>query len=447
MRMRLADALRIQTVTTVAFIGAGGKSSAIRTLVNELQSEIPVVVTTTTKLGRSQNDLAHRHLILEDEDLISALRTELGSAGSLLVTNRQGSGESKWRGLSGDQMGVLRQACVDAQALLLIEADGARGKSLKAPAEHEPVIPDGTDLVVPIVGLDVVGKPFTAEYCHRAERARELLGVQGQRNISRQHITELLLSNRAGLKGIPSTAIVRCLLNHGSSPSEIDHGRAIARELLDSDRYQNVVIADLGGVQPIKESVGRIAGIVLAAGASTRLDGPKQGILFRGKALVVHAVEAALDGDLEPVLVIVGEQERRMRELLDGYPIKIIRNPHPDSGQSSSLRIGLAALESNIEGAIFLLADMPLVRGVLVVQLREHHRQTLAPIVVPYADGKRGNPVLFDRVTFDDLAKVAGDRGGRILFEKFDLERVEWDNIIHFDVDTEEDLQKMRDQE
>jgi len=445
--MRLADALRIRSAITVAFTGAGGKSSAIRTLVKELHSEVPVVVTTTTKLARSQSDLAHRHLILGDEELLNGFGKNLDSAKSLLVTKRQVSGESKWRGLSGDQLEALRQTCAEAQALLLIEADGARGKSLKAPAEHEPTIPDGTDLVVPIVGLDVVGKPFTSEYCHRAERARELLSVGDDAAISPMHIAELLLTDKAGLKGIPPTAIVRCLLNHARSPTNIEHGRAIAQDLLESDRYQNVIIADLGGDRPIKESVARIAGIILAAGSSTRLEGPKQLMLFRGKALVVRAVEAAIDGGLEPILVVVGEQAERMRASLEGYPIQIIGNPNPNFGQSSSLHIGLGELDSGVEGAIFLLADMPLVNGDLVMKLRDRHRQTLAPIVVPYANGKRGNPVLFDRIAFDELAKVAGDRGGRILFKKFDRERVEWDTSIHFDVDTEEDLQHMRELE
>jgi molybdenum cofactor cytidylyltransferase len=72
------------------------------------------------------------------------------------------------------------------------------------------------------------------------------------------------------------------------------------------------------------------------------------------------------------------------------------------------------------------------------------HRSGLSPIIVPFADGKRGNPVLFDKVTFEELKRVTGDRGGRAIFSQFPYERLEWDASIHFDVDTPEDVERLR---
>ena len=154
--MRLSDALRIETGQSIAFTGAGGKTSAIRTLVKELQPKNPVVSTTTTKLGLAQTDLADVHMILKSPDLMDGVGSLLRPGISVLVTNDQLPDERKWSGLSLMELERLREICREKGAILLIEADGARRKSFKAPAEHEPVVPEWVDLVVSIAGLDVI---------------------------------------------------------------------------------------------------------------------------------------------------------------------------------------------------------------------------------------------------------------------------------------------------
>ena len=81
----------------------------------------------------------------------------------------------------------------------------------------------------------------------------------------------------------------------------------------------------------------------------------------------------------------------------------------------------------------------------LIGAMRKRHRTTLSPIVVPYSEGRRGNPVLFDRVAFEALRQIEGDQGGRVLFSQHDVERVEWDDTILFDIDTPEDLERLSD--
>ena len=122
-------------------------------------------------------------------------------------------------------------------------------------------------------------------------------------------------------------------------------------------------------------------------------------------------------------------------------------NHKPELGQSSSLRLGLEVIRNRAEAVVYLLADMPLISSDLVSDLVRKHRRSLAPIILPIHKGRRGNPVLFDRVTYDDLMRIEGDHGGRSIFETYPLEYVEGDDSIHFDIDSEDDLSKLRDLE
>ncbi|OGO20513.1 MAG: hypothetical protein A2Z14_13610 [Chloroflexi bacterium RBG_16_48_8] len=198
---------------------------------------------------------------------------------------------------------------------------------------------------------------------------------------------------------------------------------------------------------PVKESIARVAGVILAAGASTRLDGLKQLMTFRRRPLVIHSVETALEGHLDPVVVVVGPEGEAVKNALMHHPVHIVENTEPGRGQSSSVHLGLESVQDQVEAVIFLLADMPLVKPDLLKALVEQHRRSLAPVIAPFAQGKRGNPVLFDRRTFHSLREVKGDQGGRAIFSHYPVVQLEWDDSVLFDVDSEEDLRKMREME
>jgi molybdenum cofactor cytidylyltransferase len=121
-----------------------------------------------------------------------------------------------------------------------------------------------------------------------------------------------------------------------------------------------------------------------------------------------------------------------------------VQNVEPERGQSNSVHMGLNAVQDQVDAAVFLLADMPLVGSDLVAALIEKHRETLGSVIAPTVDGRRGNPVLFDRKTFDALREVQGDQGGRALFSHYPVIQVEWDDSSLFDVDSDEELRKMR---
>ncbi|MEA3351240.1 MAG: nucleotidyltransferase family protein [Chloroflexota bacterium] len=194
---------------------------------------------------------------------------------------------------------------------------------------------------------------------------------------------------------------------------------------------------------PAKNSV---AGIVLAAGGASRFGEPKQLLLWHGRALVWHVADKAVEAGLSPVIVVGGDYMESLRSSLAGLAVSLIHNPHWKQGQSTSVRAGVGAVPASGMGAMLLLADQPQIPVTLIRKLMQIHASDGAPIVAPRVQNQRANPVLFDRVVFDDLMKLSGDIGGRKLFSKYKPEWVTWhDTSILLDVDTREDYRELLD--
>lgn len=168
-------------------------------------------------------------------------------------------------------------------------------------------------------------------------------------------------------------------------------------------------------------TLGRsVAAIVLAAGRSTRMGGPNKLLEnLHGKPLVRHAVEAAVGAGLDEVVVVTGHQGALVEQALSGLPVRFARNEAFAQGLSTSLRTGVSALSAHVGGAVVMLGDMPGVAAELIGRLAEaFDPESGAHVVVPTRNGRRGNPVLWGRRFFPDLARVDGDVGGRHLLER-----------------------------
>lgn len=160
-----------------------------------------------------------------------------------------------------------------------------------------------------------------------------------------------------------------------------------------------------------------ITGILLAAGRSERMGQPKLLLPWRGARLVRHVAERALHSQLDDLVVVVGHLSGEVLTALDGLPVRVAHNAAFREGQSTSLRAGLAALDSQAGAAMMLLADQPLLQVATINALIEAYRQQRAVIVAPRFAGQRGNPVLFDRALFPELAAITGDQGAREVLE------------------------------
>ncbi len=191
---------------------------------------------------------------------------------------------------------------------------------------------------------------------------------------------------------------------------------------------------------------GRIAGVVLAAGASSRMNATKQLLPFRGRTLLESVVDSALDSSLHQVIVVLGHRAEALEPLLAGREVVLARNPQYLTGQSSSLKAGLAMVAAETDAVLFLLGDQPLVGAELIDQLLTAYRTSRSPIVLPVFKGRRGNPVLFGRETFARLAALEDDCGARPLFAEYAgrlLRLPVSDPAVLFDIDTEEDYRRL----
>jgi molybdenum cofactor cytidylyltransferase len=210
-----------------------------------------------------------------------------------------------------------------------------------------------------------------------------------------------------------------------------------------------------------------IAGIILAAGSSSRLGRPKQLLPVQGDPLIRHTVRRALQSSLNEVLVVVGFEAEAVRRAIGDLPVRIVENPDAASGQSTSIVAGIEALHemtrgatgvrrgdasvarpsprqsAKVEAVIFLLGDQPSVDPAVIDALIAAWRDSQAPVVAPRYTGGIGNPVLFGRRVFPELMALGGDVGARAIIRKYqaasELVLVPVDRAAPPDVDTEED--------
>jgi molybdenum cofactor cytidylyltransferase len=165
----------------------------------------------------------------------------------------------------------------------------------------------------------------------------------------------------------------------------------------------------------------RVAAIVLAAGRSTRMGGPNKLLAeISGRPLVRIAVEEALASRARPVVVVTGHQRERVEAALKGLDVIFAHNPDFAEGLSTSLKVGIAAVPGEVGGAVVCLGDMPQVDAALIDRLIAAFDPAKgALVVVPVIGGKRGNPVVWSRRFFGDLAALGGDVGARHLIGSY----------------------------
>lgn len=451
--MQLLEASRIGKAPRLALTGAGGKSTAMFRLGRDLVDPAlmpgtpgTVLLTSTTHLAAQQLSLGDHHFSIYSPQDVDSIDTKLPS-GVVLLTGPLGP-DQRTRGLdrnSIQRLRILVESHSGGPLPLLVEADGSRQKPLKAPAEHEPVVPPWVDQVLVFAGLSALGQPLDSRWVHRPERFGRLAGLQAGQEITISALARVLSSPMGSLKGIPETARRVAVLNQADTPQLRQAGLQLAQSI--QEAYSAVLVASLQAPQvqsQVHAVVEPVAGVVLAAGASRRLGQAKQTLLWRDQPLVYHTTRTALQAGLSPVVVVTGAHAGPTQQAVQDLDVEIVHNSDWQLGQSTSVVAGLQALPEEVGAVVFLLADQPQIPPELVHGLIQIHHQTLSPLVAPQVNGRRANPVLFDRATFPDLQALSGDAGGRSLFERYPVEWLPWQDVnILLDIDTPQDYQKL----
>ena len=188
-----------------------------------------------------------------------------------------------------------------------------------------------------------------------------------------------------------------------------------------------------------------VAGILLAAGTSTRMGRNKILLVLDGETLLRRAVRRAAAGGLAPLVVVVGAFAESAAVELEDLPCEVTVNPFYASGIASSIRAGLTSLPPSTSAAMVLLADMPLVTADMIAAMIACYERTRAVLVASDYDGVNAPPMLYDRRLFAELEATTGEHCARQVVKSHlhEAELLHWPAAALADVDVPDDYARM----
>lgn len=448
----LAESLELAPKELVSIYGAGGKSTLLLRLAWELaKSGSRVVVTTTTKM-----------FVPASMPLVTA-----GSLAEALEKLEQAFAVSRCvslgrKTLPGDKIEGIGAGLADEifssgiAPYVLVEADGAARRPIKGYAPYEPVIPSKTTALVPVLGLDAVGREVNEENVHRAELFVEQIGAGMGRPLEVRHFARCLsYTVGIGRAAAPAARVVP-IVNKLDLAKNPDLVRNVANLVAEETPVDRLFFTAAREENPVKyvfslesgKARPSVACVVLAAGSSARMGKDKLSLKIGGKTLLERAVGAALSSPVSEVIVVTRPDKGAAKYLPLSWPVKIITNPSHHEGISSSLKAGLLAASQRTQGIIFALGDQPFVSTKVYELLLNTYYRELKLITVPLYRGKRGNPVLIDRRAWPLLMGIGGDAGGRQILPLVPEEEIATVEVgdpgVLADIDTEEDFKRYR---
>jgi molybdenum cofactor cytidylyltransferase len=190
-----------------------------------------------------------------------------------------------------------------------------------------------------------------------------------------------------------------------------------------------------------------VGAVLLAAGSGSRLGGKPKSLLELGGVPLIRRQLIALSGaGVDEVVVVLGHHAGAIEASVRDFPVTLARNPSPDDGQASSVRIGLQALAGKLDAVVVALADQPMINAQDITDLiSAFKKRGAAQMVVPRIAGEPGNPVIFEAALRDEW--LAGDVNAACRrWREANPERVHWldttNSRYRVDIDTPEDLQR-----
>jgi molybdenum cofactor cytidylyltransferase len=191
---------------------------------------------------------------------------------------------------------------------------------------------------------------------------------------------------------------------------------------------------------------GPVAGVVLAAGTSSRMGRNKLFLRLGGTSVLRRAVGAAREAGLDPVLVVLGHESERALAELEGLPCTPVHNEDYVRGMNTSVRAGITAVPAEASGAVVMLADMPFVTAAMVRSVVERYRAGDSPLVVSLYGEVLAPPILYGRPLFPELRALEGEACGKRVVKAHRAEAIEmvWPPSALADLDVPDDFDRLR---
>ncbi|MGM0688182.1 MAG: selenium cofactor biosynthesis protein YqeC [Bacillota bacterium] len=449
-QLKLEHSLGIKLPAVISFYGAGGKTTLISRLAEEIcSSGRKVLITTTTKIFVPQG--IPFFSIDDTEKSIRILKRHFKKS-NIAVLGRRVNRDNKIEGIATQEVQKLRDLL---QITVLVEADGAKGLPIKGFNSNEPILPFHSDLIVAVIGSDALGAKLSSNNVHRPAKVVKETGAE-YGSIITEHIVAEVFQHMLKLGRIqaPNSGTV-CLLNKADLLKDAGLTALKLSALLSGQQNppDQLLITAGNDINPGRftfwlkngELCAHISCIVLAAGVSKRMGFDKLALPFKNNTILENTLEQIKKSGIKDIIIVVRPGSPWLEKLKKG-PYKLIENPLYSTGMASSLKAGLNAVDYKTQGVLIALADQPFVTPAIYKKLINNYRNKLKLFTCPTYQGKRGNPTLSDRRIWPDLVSISGDCGGRVLIDKMDedeIDRVETERPeVLFDIDTPDDYMR-----
>lgn len=238
----------------VCLVGAGGKKSTIYQLARAATGRLGI--TATAHIEPFPRAYARDAVVCEDDIVERVCAAAAGR--ERLAFARPCPNPGRLLGVDFATLEAIRQRA--GFDLLLVKADGARGRIVKAPAPHEPALPPCATTVIPVVSARALGQPVTERIAHRPERVHEVCGLAADEPFGPAHLARLLASPQGSLQGVGGARVVP-VINMVDDETLAEQARRAAVEALAlTARFDHVVLATMRREQPVVEVVRRARG-------------------------------------------------------------------------------------------------------------------------------------------------------------------------------------------
>ncbi|WP_338727480.1 selenium cofactor biosynthesis protein YqeC [Haladaptatus sp. DJG-WS-42] len=242
--MDIAEALAADA-GLVCVVGAGGKKTTLYTLANRLSRAI---VTATVRIPIFDAEVGD---VVVTGDPVSALDSSHDWPLGLVAARKR---EDRYEGYDP---AIVDRLAAATDAPVLVKADGARTRLLKAPNDREPQLPKTADTVIPIASARAVGKPLAETHVHRPERVADVTGTALGHELTPVDVATILASEQGGLKGVPEGATALPLINMVDTEALEAVAREIADEVLARTDVPRVVLAQMTSETPLVAVIER----------------------------------------------------------------------------------------------------------------------------------------------------------------------------------------------
>ena len=236
------EAFDIQKGEVISLVGGGGKTTLMFALARELSAAEGLVVTTTTTriLEPLSSQTQALYLNTDEGAIIDWLKQSAESYNHVTIASKNLT-SGKLTGINPEL--ATKIAHLNRVSATIIEADGASRKPLKAPNATEPVIPDITSLVIPVVGIDALGQQLSQDYVFRPEIASAITGLPLGETITSESIAVLVTHKQGLTRGSPAQARIVPFINKVDTEMLLQKAMQLAEKILASDHpYINKVV-------------------------------------------------------------------------------------------------------------------------------------------------------------------------------------------------------------